>query len=323
MTLPPSPAPPARATTDGERYDFVAADGGARLDAWLASQPELAADGLSRSRLQALAAEGNVTVNGDPARPSQRLRPGDVVIVSVPPARSPADLIPQDIPLSIIYEDSHLVVVDKPSGLPVHPGPGHPDGTLVNALLAHCPDIRGIGGELRPGIVHRLDRDTSGLLVVAKSQTAQQNLTEQMQRRAMLKEYLAVAVGLVTPESGTVDAPIGRDPRHRQRMAVSAGGRDARTHYETLAELPGHTLLQLRLETGRTHQIRVHLAWLGYPVLGDEVYGKASGLLCRQFLHAARLGFHHPVSGEWSEHRAELPEELQSVLQQLQSGSAL
>ena len=323
MTLTPSPAPPERATTDGDRYEFVAEDGGARLDAWLASRSELAADGLSRSRLQALATDGNVTVNGDAARPSQRIRHGDVVIVSVPPARSPADLVPQDIPLSIIYEDSHLVVVDKPAGLPVHPGPGHPDGTLVNALLAHCPDIRGIGGELRPGIVHRLDRDTSGLLVVAKSQTAHQNLTEQMQRRAMLKEYLAVAVGLVTPESGTVDAPIGRDPRHRQRMAVSVGGRDARTHYETLAELPGHTLLKLRLETGRTHQIRVHLAYLGYPVLGDEVYGKTSELLRRQFLHAARLGFHHPVSGEWSEHRAELPEELQGVLQRLQSGSAL
>ena len=308
---------------DGQRYEFVAADGGARLDAWLAGQAELAADGLSRSRLQALAADGNVTVNGDAARPSQRLRHGDVVIVCVPPARSPADLVPQDIPLSIIYEDSHLVVVDKPAGLPVHPGPGHPDGTLVNALLAHCPDIRGIGGELRPGIVHRLDRDTSGLLVVAKSQTAHQNLTEQMQHRAMLKEYLAVAVGLVTPESGTVDAPIGRDPRHRQRMAVSVGGRDARTHYETLAELPGHTLLKLRLETGRTHQIRVHLAWLGYPILGDEVYGKDSGLLRRQFLHAARLGFRHPVSGDWLEHQAELPEELQDVLQQLQSGSAL
>lgn len=323
MTLRPNPALAVRATMGSEQYEFAAGDGAGRLDAWLASRPELAAEGLSRSRLQALAADGNITVNGNAARPSQRIRRGDVVIVCVPPARSPADLIPQDIPLSIIYEDSHLVVVDKPAGLPVHPGPGHADGTLVNALLAHCPDIRGIGGELRPGIVHRLDRDTSGLLVVAKNQTSHQNLTEQMQRRAMLKEYLAVAVGLVTPESGTVDAPIGRDPRHRQRMAVSAGGRDARTHYETLAELPGHTLLKLRLETGRTHQIRVHLDYLGYPVLGDEVYGKASELLRRQFLHAARLGFHHPATGEWLEHRAELPEELRGVLRRLESGSAL
>ena len=328
MALPPSPARPAPATLESQRYEFIAADGGARLDAWLAGQPELAADGLSRSRLQALAAAGNVTVNGAAARPSQRLHPSDVVIVSVPPARSPADLIPQDIPLSIIYEDPHLVVVDKPAGLPVHPGPGHPDGTLVNALLHHCPEIGqksggGIGGELRPGIVHRLDRDTSGLLVVAKNQTAHQNLTQQMQRRAMLKEYRAVAVGLVTPESGVIDAPIARDPRHRQRMAVSVGGRDARTHYETLAELPGHTLLKLRLETGRTHQIRVHLAYQGYPILGDDVYGKASALLCRQFLHAARLGFHHPSTGDWSEHWTELPADLQRVLQRLQSGSAL
>lgn len=323
MTLPPSLALRSRAATDGERYEFVATAGGVRLDAWLAGWPELSAKGLSRSRIQALAAEGSVTVNGDPARPSRRIRRGDVVIVSVPPARSPADLIPQDISLSISYEDRHLVVVDKPAGLPVHPGPGHPDGTLVNGLLAHCPDIRGIGGELRPGIVHRLDRDTSGLLVVAKTQRAHRNLAEQMQRRAMLKEYLAVAVGTVTPESGAVDAPVARDPRRRQRMAVSAGGRDSRTDYETLAELPGHTLLKLRLETGRTHQIRVHLAWLGYPILGDEVYGKASALLRRQFLHAARLGFRHPISGDWSEHRAELPEDLEGVLRQLQSRSAL
>ena len=305
---------------DGERYEFVVGGGLrlGRLDAWLAGQRELAAAGLSRSRIQGLAADSGVTVNGSPARPAQRVRAGDVVIVNVPPARAATDLIPQDIPLSVVYEDSHIVVVDKPAGLAVHPGPGHPDGTLVNALLAHSPDIRGIGGELRPGIVHRLDRDTSGLLVVAKNQQAHQNLAEQMQRRAMLKEYRAVAVGMVTPESGTIDAPIGRDPRQRQRMAVSVGGREARTHYETLAELPGHTLLSVGLETGRTHQIRVHLAYLGYPVLGDEVYGKGVGMAGRQFLHAARLGFRHPASGEWSEHWAELPGELESALEGLQ-----
>ncbi len=299
---------------ESERYEFVTDGGGTRLDVWLAGHPELAAAGFSRSRLRALAVDGNIAVNGDSARPSQRLRAGDAIIVAVPPAQSPRNLIPQDIPLSVVYEDEHIIVVDKPAGLPVHPGPGHPDGTLVNALLAHCPDIRGIGGELRPGIVHRLDRDTSGLLVVAKNQRAHQSLTEQMQRRAILKEYLAVAVGLVTPASGTIDAPIGRDPRHRQRMAVSVGGRDARTHYDTLAELPGHTLLRLRLETGRTHQIRAHLAWLGYPVLGDAVYGRAAQLLERQFLHAARLGFHHPATGVWSECRAELPIALAEVL---------
>ena len=300
----------------GERYEFVA--GGnpnpSRLDAWLAQIPELSAAGLSRSRLQALAAEGMITVNGGVARPSQRIRPRDAIIVSVPPARSPADLIPQDIPVPAVYEDEHLIVVDKPAGLPVHPGPGHPDGTLVNALLARCPDIRGIGGELRPGIVHRLDLDTSGLMVVAKTQQAHQRLTEQLKNREFQKEYLAVAIGMVTPEAGTIDAPIARDPRHRQKMAVDAGGRAARTHYETAEELEGYTLLNLVLETGRTHQIRVHLAYLGYPLLGDVVYGKATALLDRQFLHAVRLGFHHPVTGEWSEHRADLPSQLAGVL---------
>ncbi len=303
----------------GVRYEFVvsAEPQRSRLDAWLAQLPELSAAGLSRSRLQALAAEGLITVNGDVARPSQRVRPRDAITVYVPPARSPEDLIPQDIRVSAIYEDEHLIVVDKPAGLPVHPGPGHPDGTLVNALLARCPDIRGIGGELRPGIVHRLDLDTSGLMVVAKTQIAHQGLTEQLNDRQFRKEYLAVSVGLVTPESGTIDAPIARDPRHRQKMAVDAGGRAARTHYETLEELPGHTRLNLVLETGRTHQIRVHLAYQGYPLLGDAVYGKASTLINRQFLHATRLGFHHPVTGAWMEHCADLPGDLSSVLETL------
>ena len=304
-----------------DRYELLVASnpGLARLDAWLAGQPPLSQTGLSRSRLQALAADGRITVNGQPARPAQRVRPGDAIVVSVPPVAAPADLVPQDIPLAVVYEDSHVAVVDKPAGLPVHPGPGHPDGTLVNALLARCPDIRGIGGELRPGIVHRLDRDTSGLMVVAKTQLAHIRLTEQLKDRSMLKEYLGVAVGLVTPASGVIDAPIARDPRHRQRMAVGAGGRVARTHYETEAELPDHTLLRLRLETGRTHQIRVHLAYQGYPLLGDPVYGKASDRIGRQFLHAARLGFRHPETGEWSEHEAGLPIDLARLLAKLRS----
>ena len=309
----------------GDRYEFVV-DGKSerhRLDAWLAQLPELSAVGLSRSRLQALAAEGMITVNGGVGRPSRRIRPRDAIIVSVPPVRSPADLIPQDIPVAAVYEDEHLIVVDKPADLPVHPGPGHPDGTLVNALLARCPDIRGIGGELRPGIVHRLDLDTSGLMVVAKTQQAHQRLTEQLKNREFEKGYLAMAVGLVTPESGTIDAPIARDPRHRQKMAVDAGGRAARTHYETLEELEGHTLLSLILETGRTHQIRVHLAYLGYPLLGDAVYGKASALLNRQFLHAARLCFHHPVTGAWIKHQAALPDDLAHVLVTLRGNRPL
>ncbi|MDE2786299.1 MAG: RluA family pseudouridine synthase [Chloroflexota bacterium] len=307
-----------------ERYEFVVGDdpNPSRLDAWLAQIPDLTAAGLSRSRLQALAADGLITVNGTVARAAQRVRPLDTVTVWVPPARSPADLVPQDIPVSAVYEDEHLIVVDKPAGLPVHPGPGHPDGTLVNALLARCPDIRGIGGQLRPGIVHRLDLDTSGLMVVAKTQRAHQCLTEQLKNREFRKEYLAVAVGMVTPESGTIDAPIARDPRHRQKMAVDAGGRAARTHYETLEELEGHTLLNLVLETGRTHQIRVHLAYLGYPLLGDAVYGKASALTSRQFLHAARLGFLHPITGDWMQHSSDIPGDVSPVLDTLRARSA-
>ncbi len=307
----------------GDRYEFVVSgdSGPPRLDVWLAGQPSLSQTGLSRSRLQALAADGLITVNDQPARSAQRVRPGDAIVVSVPTVAAPADLVPQDIPLAVVYEDSHVAVVDKPAGLAVHPGPGHPDGTLVNALLARCPDIRGIGGELRPGIVHRLDRDTSGLMVVAKTQPAHIRLTEQLKDRSVLKEYLGVAVGLVTPASGVIDAPIARDPRHRQRMAVDAGGRVARTHYETEAELPDHTLLRLRLETGRTHQIRVHLSYLGYPLLGDPVYGKASDRIERQFLHAARLGFRHPETGEWSEHEAGLPVDLARLLAKLRSNA--
>ncbi len=300
----------------GDGYEFVVVGNPdpARLDAWLAAQPQLSETGLSRSRLRDLAVSGFIAVNGAPAKPAQRIRANDAITVRAPPVVAPAHLVPQDIPLSVVYEDSHIVVVDKPAALTVHPGPGHPDGTLVNALLARCPDIRGIGGELRPGIVHRLDRDTSGLMVVAKTQLAHQRLTAQLKDRAMLKEYLGVAVGLVTPASGVIDAPIARDPRHRQRMAVDAGGRIARTHYQTEAEMPDHTLLRLRLETGRTHQIRVHLSYLGYPLLGDPIYGKASDQIGRQFLHATRLGFRHPETGEWSEHRAGLPGELAGAL---------
>lgn len=300
----------------GGEYEYVVGEAGAaRLDAWLAGRPALAAAGLSRSRLNGLARAGCVTVNGVEARPAQRVRSGDVVLVCVPPPQAPGDLTPQDLPLSIIYEDAAVAVVDKPAGLPVHPGPGHPDGTLVNALLFHCPDIRGIGGELRPGIVHRLDRDTSGLLAVAKTQQAHQRLTEQMQRRVTLKEYRAVAVGIVTPAEGVIDAPIGRHPYHRQKMAAAADGRPARTHYRTDAVGNGHTLLTVRLETGRTHQIRVHLAHRRYPILGDAVYGRASGILGRQFLHAGRLGFYHPTTGEWSEYTAPLPDDLQQAWQ--------
>jgi 23S rRNA pseudouridine1911/1915/1917 synthase len=289
--------------------DVPVDDAGCRLDQFLATR----LGGRTRSQIQRLIREGRVGLDRTAARPGVAVRAGDVVRVDIP-APAPATPSPEALALDILYDDADLVVVDKPAGMVVHPAAGHANGTLVNALLHHVQDLSGIGGELRPGIVHRLDLNTSGLMVVAKTQQTHQRLTEQMKNREILKEYRAISVGLATPDSGTIDAPIGRDPRHRQRMAVDAGGRAARTHYETLEELPGHTLLNLVLETGRTHQIRVHLAYLGYPLLGDGVYGNASTLTDRQFLHAARLGFRHPVTGAWMEHCADLPGDLSPAL---------
>ncbi len=309
-------------TTHAERHEFVVVDPSAgRLDAWLAGRPVLADTGLSRSRLQSLVLAGHVTLNGQPVRPAQRVRSGDLIVVTVPPAQSLTDLPAQDIPLDVIFEDADIVVVDKPAGLPVHPGPGHPDGTLVNALLARCPDIRGVGGEIRPGIVHRLDLGTSGLMVVAKNQLAHQRLTEQLRDRTVAKEYHAIAVGVVTPQSDTIDAPISRHPYHRQRMAVVEDGRAARTHYRTAESLDGHTLLSISLETGRTHQIRVHLAHHRFPILGDPVYGRPSDIIGRQALHAVRLAFAHPATGRWSEFTSPLPADVAGALATLRKGS--
>lgn len=291
---------------------FTAGRDETRLDRFLALQDT----GLSRSRLHTLLAQGMVTRNGQPARPAQKVKAGDRIILTIPPAREP-NLSPQDLPLAILYQDDALMVIDKPAGLSVHPGPGHPDGTLVNGLLARCPDLPGIGGVLRPGIVHRLDKDTSGLMVVAKTEPAHRDLAAQIKARQVDKGYLAVAVGVLEPPQGLIDAPIGRAPRHRKRMAVVPGGRDARTGYRILQRGATHTLLELQLETGRTHQIRVHLAYRGCPLFGDGIYGKSSPLLSRHFLHAHRLGFRHPITGEPQRFQSELPPELAAVLPQL------
>ena len=292
--------------------EFTAGQASERLDRFLADRNT----GLSRSRLHSLIAEGMVTLNGAAGRPSQRVRAGDRVTLIVPAPRA-ADVSPQPISLTVVYQDAELIVVDKPAGLSVHPGPGHPDGTLVNALLALCPDIQGVGGVIRPGIVHRLDKDTSGLMVVAKTEVVHRSLSEQIKARKVDKGYLALAVGVPDPPQGRVDAPISRDPRHRKRMGVVLGGRDSRTAYRVLERIAGYSLLELDLETGRTHQIRVHLAYLGHPLLGDGVYGKRSPLLERHFLHAHRLGFQHPLSGETLELRSELPPDLAQVVEEL------
>ncbi len=301
--------PPDAATRVRE---YVATGDTARLDRFLSERQKA----LTRSRIHSLINEGWVSLNGEPARPSQRVKAGDRVVITIPPIRE-YDVSPQTIPVDLVYQDSDIAVVDKPAGLSVHPGPGHPDGTLVNALLARCPDIQGIGGVHRPGIVHRLDKDTSGLMVVAKTERAHHDLSAQLKRRQVSKTYTALAVGIPPQATGTIDAPIARDPRHRQRMAVVLGGRESRTHYRVMEELAGHALLELSLETGRTHQIRVHLAYLGYPLFGDAVYGRPSPALDRHFLHASGLGFTHPKTGNPVSFRSNLPEELLQIIDSL------
>ncbi len=290
---------------------------------------------LSRSRCAALVRDGFVTMNGAPARPSSMVHRDDVIEVTVPPPR-PTDLVAQNIPVGVIYEDEHMLVIDKPAGLTVHPGPGHPDRTLVNAVLALAPGIHGVGGEQRPGIVHRLDKDTSGLIVVAKTDAAHASLSGQLKDRRTAKTYLALATGLLRHDKGEVDAPIARHPRHRRRMAVIEGGRESATRYRVLHRYPalspptglkgggskgthdGFTLLEAYPVTGRTHQIRVHLAHLGHPLVSDVLYGKPSVLVGRHFLHALRLGLWLPPDeAEWREFEAPLPDDLSVALDAL------
>ena len=306
------------------------------MDQFLAGQPT----GLTRSQLQRLIGDGLALVNGSGSKASSKVRRGDRITLTVPPPK-PTEIVPQWMPLTVVYQDEHIAVIDKPAGLAVHPGPGHSGHTLVNALLAICPDIQGVGGEIRPGIVHRLDKDTSGLMVVAKTHQAHLDVSGQIKVRQVDKGYIALAVGKVEPAVGVIDEPIGRDQHNRKRMAVVPDGREARTRYRVLeyimpsggvpmpsggARMPsggvrlGYSLLEVVLETGRTHQIRVHLSFIGHPLMGDGVYGRSSPLLDRQFLHANRLGFRHPATGEPVEFRSELPPELSSVLDRQRDG---
>ena len=291
---------------------------GIRLDAFLS------ADGaLTRSQAARLIAEGRVRVNGKPAAKSARLSGGETVTVDVPQLRETA-LPPQDIPLDVVYEDDDVIVVNKPTGLVVHPAPGHPDGTLVNALLHHCGDsLSGIGGEKRPGIVHRIDRDTSGLIIAAKNDAAHLALSAQLKDHSLSRTYECLVTGNMKQDSGTVDAPIGRSSADRKKMAVIPTGRRAVTHWEVVARYPGVTHLRCRLETGRTHQIRVHMAHIGHPILGDTVYGAKKPVpgLTGQCLHATGLRFIHPRTGEPVELHCPLPPEFTAMLQKLQSKS--
>ena len=312
-------------THDAERTWSVAeAEAGERLDAHVGAR----SGGLSRSRAAALIEAGEVTVNGRRAKKSATVDAGDVIRLRVPELEA-SSVEAEDIPLRIVYEDEDLAVIDKPAGLVVHPAPGHRSGTLVNALLHHIEDLSGIGGVRRPGLVHRLDKDTSGLLLVAKHDESHRKLSDALKKREIRRHYLTAAWGHLEQERMSVDSPIGRSRTDRKRMAVGEGGRRAVTHFRRLERWLAADLLEARLETGRTHQIRVHLLSVGHPVVGDDVYGggAARGVsgphrawavelgrrTSRQFLHAWRLGFVHPRTAEKMDFRSPLPDDLESV----------
>ena len=293
-------------------YSFIADTQGARLDKYVCQKhPE-----LSRTRAQKLIADGYITVNDHVAKAGLKLNIGDRLRVVIPPT-PPSPLMPEAIPLNIIYEDDDLLVVDKPAGLTVHPAPGHPSHTLLNAILSHFPHLADVSDSLRPGVVHRLDKDTSGVMMVAKNSAAQADLIDQFKSHSVTKAYLVLVKGRLTPENGVIEAPIGRDPRNRKRMAVVANGREARTEYRVIRYIGDYTLLEVMPETGRTHQIRVHLSAIGYPVVGDKVYGVKSAFLSRQFMHACLLGFNLPSTGEYVEFKSALPLDLEQALENI------
>lgn len=287
-----------------------------RLDVLLSRRVE----GLTRSAAQRLLEEGKVSLQGRPLKKNHRLRAGEELELCLPDP-VPTDARPQDIPLDIVYEDADVAVVNKPRGMVVHPAPGNPDGTLVNALLAHCgQSLSGVGGAIRPGIVHRIDKDTSGLLIIAKNDRAHLALSAQLKDHTLSRVYEAVAIGSLKEDRGTVDAPIGRSLRDRKKMAVVPDGRRAVTHYEVLARYPGYTHLRCQLETGRTHQIRVHMAYLGHPLAGDPVYGPQNDpeRLGGQCLHARELTFVHPTTGQTVHLTCPLPDWFSDFLNRLE-----
>ena len=280
---------------------------------------------ITRSYLQKLLKDGSVQMNGKPVKASTKTAVGAVIALTIPEPEEP-EILPEDIPLDILYEDSDVILINKPKDMVVHPAAGHYTGTLVNALMYHCRgDLSGINGVLRPGIVHRIDKDTTGVLIVCKNDRAHNALAEQLKEHSITRKYRAIVCGNLKEDEGTVDAPLGRHPQDRKKMAiVRSGGKRAVTHYRVLERFGNYTYIECRLETGRTHQIRVHMASLGHPLLGDEIYGRAKSpfKLEGQTLHAMVLGFIHPTTGEYMEFEAPLPEYFEKLLEKLRkSGS--
>ncbi|KAJ53407.1 23S rRNA pseudouridine1911/1915/1917 synthase [Clostridium tetanomorphum] len=288
---------------------------GVRLDIFLTENLE----GKSRSYVQGIIGKEEVKVNGKVKKSNYKLRARDIVHINIPET-VPLNVIPEDIPLDILYEDKDIIVVNKPQGMVVHPAPGNLNGTLVNALLNHCKDLSGINGVTRPGIVHRIDKDTSGVLVVAKNDLAHNKLAEQLKDHSMTRVYVALLEGILKKDSGTVDAQLGRHPVERIKIAVVKQGRRAVTHYKVLNRYPCNTLIECSLETGRTHQIRVHMAYIGHPLVGDPVYGykKQKFNLEGQMLHAKKLGFIHPSTGKYMEFDTKLPDYFKKILEILE-----
>jgi 23S rRNA pseudouridine1911/1915/1917 synthase len=273
----------------------------------------------SRSQVQQWIKDGNVKVNGSEVKTNYKCAVNDQIMISIPEPEE-LDVVPEAMDLDIYYEDADVIVVNKPRGMVVHPAPGHPSGTLVNGLMAHCKDLSGINGVLRPGIVHRIDKDTSGLLMIAKNDMAHEKLVEQLVNKTVTRKYKAIVHGVIPHDQGTIDAPLGRDPKDRQKMAVVDSGRDAVTHFNVLDRFAAFSYVECKLETGRTHQIRVHMKYIGYPLAGDPKYGPKKTLdLDGQALHAGILGFIHPRTGEYLEFEAEAPEVFRQTLQKLQN----
>jgi len=290
-------------------------DSGTRIDAYIAGNVKE----LSRTMVKKLADEGNIKVNGNVPKVSYKVQENDVIEIIIPEAKE-LDIKAQDIPIEVVYEDDDIIVVNKPKGLVVHPANGNWDGTLVNAVMAICKDsLSGIGGEIRPGIVHRLDKDTSGLLIIAKNDKAHLNMSNQIKNREVKKIYYALVRGIVPENEATINMPIGRSTKDRKKMAVTKDGKEAITHFKVLQRFNKYTLLEVKIDTGRTHQIRVHLSEIGYPVVGDEVYsnGKNEFGIKGQLLHAKSLDFKHPITGKQMHLETELPQEFEKVLQQL------